>query len=60
MTEQTTNTDLLIKINALEEKVDRISSIMEQAMGAWFFIKLMGSIAIGLAVLWSGVKDWFK
>lgn len=60
MSDQTTNTDLLLKINALEAKVDKITTTMEQAMGAWFFVKLMASVAIGFAIVWNVVKEYFK
>lgn len=57
---ETTNEDLLKRINMLELKVDLITVRMEQAMGAWFFVKIMGSVAIGITVLWNAVREWFK
>lgn len=67
----TTNKDLLDRINSLEAKMDRdnsklegqmdrINVRMEQAMGAWLFIKIMGSVAIGFTILWNFFKDWFR
>lgn len=57
---ETTNEDLMKRIDMLERKVDRITIRMEQAMGAWFFVKIMGSVAIGLTVLWNAAREWFK
>lgn len=67
---ETTNRDLLNKINALEAKVDRdntrlevkvdqINIRMEQALGVWLFLKILGSVAIGATILWNATKDWF-
>lgn len=68
---ETTNKDLLDRLNALEVKmdrdntqleikVDRINIRMEQAMGAWFFIKILGSVAIGMTILWNAAREFFK
>lgn len=55
-----TNDDLAERLDQLETKMDRISNIMEQAMGAWFFVKLLCSFAIGAAMLSGLLRDWFK
>lgn len=55
------NSELLDRIEQLELKVDRITYLLEQASGAWFFVKLMSAIALGAAVLWHNlVKDWWQ
>lgn len=55
---ETTNDELMARIQLLDAKVNILSTRMEQAMGAWFFIKLLASCAIGLTVLLSAVKAW--
>lgn len=56
-----TNSDLLERIEQLETKMDHITYLLEQASGAWFFVKLMSGIALGVAVLWHNlVKDWWQ
>lgn len=56
----TSNDDLMERLTMLEDKVDRLTARMEQANGAWFFIKIMGSIAVGIVVVWNGIQGWFK
>jgi hypothetical protein len=58
--EQPTNGELLDRIERLEVKMDRMGAMLEQANGAWFFIKLISSIAIGFAVLWNEMHGWFR
>lgn len=56
----TSNDDLMDRLDLLEEKVDKLTARMEQANGAWLFIKLLGSFALGIVLLWNGVHGWFK
>lgn len=56
----TTNEELASQIKILEAKVDMMASRMDQAMGAWFFVKLMASIAFGCVMAWSTLKSWFS
>lgn len=55
-----TNQDLYERMNALEAKVDALSRMMEQATGAWTFIKIVGSIAFGIAVIWNSISNYLK
>lgn len=48
------------RLEDLEHKVDTLCNKMEQANGAWFFIKLMASVGLGLVVLYNGIHSWFK
>lgn len=56
---QPTNQDLLERIDALECKVDSIMSKLDQAAGAWLFVKWMGSIALGLAIFSDAINKWW-
>jgi hypothetical protein len=55
-----TESELIGRIDCLEEKVDRILAKMEQANGAWLFLKWIGSIAIGIAILANSIKTWYN
>ena len=55
-----TNKDILDRMEAMEKKMDSISQKMEQATGAWLFIKIIGSIAIGMAVIWNAAANYFR
>lgn len=48
-----TNADLLRRLEAIEEKLD-------QAAGAWWFVKLFASCAVGTALLWNTIHGWFR
>lgn len=54
-----TNQDLLVRIDALEEKVDTILQKMYEARGAWLFAKWMAGLALGFAAFYSSVHDWW-
>lgn len=54
------NEDLMDRINTLEDKVDMLCATMEQANGAWTFLKWVSTIALGLVVMWNGIAGWFK
>lgn len=58
--EPTTNGDLMERLNALEEKVDAIYSKLDQAAGAWTFVKIISSVILGFVVLYNGMHSWFK
>ena len=58
--ETPTNLDLLKRIDELEAKMDRIVLKLEQANGAWLFVKILGSVALGGAVLWNAIKDLLR
>ena len=60
MLHTTTNDELMERLNALESKVDDINELLTQLAGAWFFIKLVASVALGVALIFNNVKDWFK
>jgi hypothetical protein len=54
------NQELLERIEQLEVKMDRLTSMMEQASGAWFFVKLVASVVMGIAVAWNSLQGWFQ
>lgn len=55
-----TNGDLLERIESLEEKMDHMTAMLEQASGAWFFVKLLAAAAVSLTVVWHNlVRDWW-
>lgn len=56
----TTNDELATRLDILEAKVDRLTALMEQASGAWFFIKIISSLLIGLTVLYNAFNGLFK
>ena len=47
------NGEILHRLDAIEMKLD-------QAAGAWWFIKLFASVAVGIVVTWNVVQGWFK
>lgn len=47
------------RLDALEKKVDKIILHMERAAGAWWFMKLMSTVAIGIATLFAFLHDKF-
>jgi tetrahydromethanopterin S-methyltransferase subunit G len=55
-----TNQDLYERMNELENKVDIICAKMEQATGAWTFIKILCSVAFGIAVIWNSISTYMK
>jgi len=55
-----TNQDLLDRIGTLEIKVDSIMTKLEQAAGAWLFVKWMGSIALGVAIFSDAIHNWWS
>jgi hypothetical protein len=54
-----TNRDLLDRMETLESKVDGILSKLDQVSGVWIFVKWVGSILIGIAVLYNSFHDWW-
>lgn len=40
----------------IERKVDQLTEHMQRALGAWLFIKVMASVAVGLTVLYAFVE----
>lgn len=54
-----TNRDLLDRMETLETKVDGIMTKLDQAAGAWLFVKWMGSIALGFAVFSDAIHNWW-
>ena len=54
------NLDLLERMEKMEIKMDNITQRLEQATGAWLFIKIMGSIIIGCTVIWNAASHYFK
>lgn len=55
-----TNEELMTRLTRLENKVDDLSNIMKQAAGAWFFVKLMASVAVGIAIVFGTIQGWMK
>lgn len=55
-----TNADLMKRLVLLEDKMDTINQRMDQASGAWMFLKILASIALGVAVLWNAFAAYFK
>lgn len=53
------NEDILARIDALECKVDRLISKLEQASGVWTFIKWVAGVALGASVIAGAVHDWW-
>jgi len=56
---QITNKDLYDRMAHLERKMDAIQSRLEQATGAWTFIKILASITLGASVLWGTFSHYF-
>jgi hypothetical protein len=50
-----TNRMLLARLVLLEEKMDAINERLNQASGAWMFIKILGSMAAGLAIIYQAI-----
>lgn len=50
-------TDVVRRLDNMEKKVDLLVKHMERATGAWLFIKIMGTVAIGGTVLWNFAAD---
>lgn len=44
----------------LEVKVDKLTAKMEQANGAWFFIKVMASVSFSAIMIWNVMREWAK
>lgn len=57
--ETPTNADLLVRVEAIEAKVDHLCALAEQANGAWFVLKLLGSIAVSLTAFWVAAHNWW-
>lgn len=55
-----TNKDLYDRMTDLERKVDTIFQKLEQATGAWTFIKIICSVAFGAAVIWNSVAAYLE
>lgn len=59
-----THADILARVEArmddLEAKVDRLCVLTEKANGAWFLLKVMGSIALGAAAFWSSITSFWS
>lgn len=55
-----TNSDLYDRLNVLEHKMNILMQKMEQATGAWTFIKILGSLALGIAVIWNSIASYLK
>lgn len=54
-----TNSDILAQLADLRIKVDMLCDQFEQAKGAWWFIKLLASCAIGIAALYAAFHGAF-
>jgi hypothetical protein len=55
-----TNQDLLERMQEMESKIEKICTHLDQAMGAWFFVKILGSVAIGATILYNAIHGWIK
>lgn len=55
-----TNRDLYERMQKLEVKMDSMTRMMEQMTGAWTLVKIMASVAVGAAVFWNTVVNFFK
>ena len=54
-----TNRDLLDRIDALEMKVDGILTKLDQVSGVWIFVKWVGGILMGVAVMYNSFHEWW-
>jgi len=45
------------RVTELELKVDRLIAIFERGTGAWGLIKVLGTCALGLTVIWAFLMD---
>lgn len=52
------NYDLLKRIEALEAQLKIIVELFEQGKGAILFLKWMGSLAVGAAVIFAAIANW--
>lgn len=52
------NYDLLKRIEALEVQLKTIVDLFEQGRGAVLFLKWMGSLAVGAAVIFAAIANW--
>ena len=59
MDEQPTNKMLMTRLDSLESKVDVLHDTMTGIIGAYAFIKVLASLAVGLTIIWTGMKGWF-
>lgn len=57
---ETTNEDIMDRLDMMERKVDKICAKMEQANGAWTLLKWLGTLACGSVVFYNSVRDWFR
>jgi hypothetical protein len=55
-----TNRMLLARLIVLEAKMDAINERLNQASGAWMFVKVCGSIAAGLAIIYQSIQSHVK
>ncbi len=53
-----TNQMLLTRLIALEIKMDTMHDNVTQILGAWAFIRILGSVAVGIAIMWTAFKGW--
>lgn len=52
------NYDLLKRIEALEVQLQTIVDLFEQGKGAILFLKWVGSLAVGLSMIYAAIANW--
>ena len=48
--------ELMLRIQSLEDKMDRLLVLVERASGAWLLTKWVAAIAVSLASIWAAIK----
>jgi hypothetical protein len=48
---------LEVKVLAIDGKVDRLLVIFERGSGAWWLLRYLGALVIGVAALWATIGD---
>jgi hypothetical protein len=51
--------ELLRRITVMEEKIDALAAAVDRATGAWMFIKILGSLSLGIAAIWAFIASHF-
>lgn len=48
------------RLKNIEDELKAINATLNQVAGVWFFLKLVGSIGLGAAVLYNGLHSFFS
>lgn len=55
-----TNKEIMARMDLLEGKLDNVILKLNQAMGAWMFVKVLCSVAFGIAVIYNSLQNYLK